>query len=342
MIEDKVIEYKLIDREEQYMSGVAEIYNLVYPEAEAKTAEYFINKHFTNPVNDGVTACIALDGDKVAGAAFFVSGEYLYQNKIYKSALPCDYMVHPDYQRQGISKKFSDIVEEYFRGIGYDFLTTFPSPITKIGWLRNQWKEVFVFDYFILPYVPFLNSKLRKEARKVKDKASVQIGSIDIFDENDYQMLNMDDGKFRLKRSRELYSFKFDDKRMKHHYVKVSDNGGVKLLLAAREDPRKVKGIPITCVGIVDYKSICASIEDEAAYFALAIEVLRTKGRVIVIWESTDDRFNDMLVDRLNFKNLSKLNIGKSEHYYLVKALKPGLEVEDAKRWDLQWVDVDL
>ncbi|MCL2823651.1 MAG: GNAT family N-acetyltransferase [Polyangiaceae bacterium] len=346
-----MIEYKIINREVCHMQGVAELYGCAHPNSAAKTAQYFVDKHFHNPVNDGVIAGIALDGDRIVGTAFFVSGEYLYQNKTYKSALACDYMVHPDYQRRGISTRLTRLVEDYLFNRGYDFLTTFPNNKSKTGFLRNQWKEIFTFDYFILPcFFPsflsysFSGSTIWKDIRAMKNVSALKIGSADILNEDDYAMLNGDGSRFRLKRSRELYNFKFNEEYMKYYYVKITESNKVKLLLTAREDIRRVKGIRLKFIGIVDYNSFCEDFNDEIRCFACAIAELRKKGHAIVVWESTSKRFNDQLVNLLKFMSLSKLHVGKSKHYYLTKRLNPQMpsEVESAKHWDLQWVEADL
>ncbi|MDR0596304.1 MAG: GNAT family N-acetyltransferase [Clostridiales Family XIII bacterium] len=346
-----MLEYRIIRREEKYAEGIADLLNTAFSRPGDFTAEKIIDKHFTNPVGGGVTGMAAFDGEKVVGIEFFMSGEHLHDGRIYRSALSCDAAVHPDYQGQRIFQTMQQNMEDYFRDEGYDFLTGFPNNKSRTAHVRNGWTEVFVFDYNILLCPPpkavsdiFLGSGISRKAKAAKKAAQLSVGGMDIISPRDYAAIGSIRDKFHMRRSPELYAFKFHDKYHRHRYVKVSEGGDIKLLMVAREDRRKFKGINLTFMDIVDYIDFADSDSSRMAYIALALDNIRRYGHAAVIWQQTDTYVNEMLLAEFRFKNLTKMNIGKSEHYYFVKPLNASVpdSVTKPEGWHLQWIETDL
>ncbi|MCX5807563.1 MAG: GNAT family N-acetyltransferase [Proteobacteria bacterium] len=344
---------EIYNNDEDLIKQITDLYNRVYGGEYHVSTQMLIDKHLKNPFGEKVCGAVAVDGKKVIAATFFLSGQYLYNRMKYKAALGCDYLVDPDYQRKGLGTGLTSFMESYFISANYDFLCTFPNIKSKASFLRNAWKEVFVFDYFIMPCMGpafmndlFLWQKIKGFSNKLRSLSDIKIekGDINIITPDDYALINNMTDKVTRMRSKDVYNYKFNDNYYKHYYIKITKKNETKFICTIRIDIRKIKGINLRFLDIVDWHSLCDNKEDSAKYFARVLCEARNLGDAIVLWQSTDRVEQEIISNDFGFFNMSSLKVNKSEHYFLTKKLNASMSdnIEKAENWKLRWIETDL
>lgn len=312
--------------------------------------DYISQKHFDNPNKSNIYAIICNDEGKTIGANYFIVSIYRFGEKEYLGALACDYMVHPNYQRQGISTQMTEKAEGALKEIDIDFLLTFPNEKSLPSFIRNGWQEVISFDYYYkvacLPQwlLDLTFWRQEKKALKATDrKMTVYLQTIQEYAET---IIKDDANRIGLKLTYKILNWKFTQNKRKTRCLTVFDEHTKEPVFSCAfiDDIRKVKGIKITFQDIIDWHFYDDDSSAGRKAMALAMKEIKRHGDFIIVWQPFEKDVYKMLTEDFKFHNISKLNMGKHSHPFLVKPINAELVgfIEDANNWKMRWIEADL
>jgi GNAT superfamily N-acetyltransferase len=111
------------------------------------SAELWDWKYLQNPLASAdPEVIVAIDNGKIVGARPFLLAEMWLKDEKVKVAQPCDTMVHPEHRREGIFSRMNQFAIEYLKRDGYAFFYNFPGPMSRPGYLKQDWKIVAVTE----------------------------------------------------------------------------------------------------------------------------------------------------------------------------------------------------
>ena len=137
------LKIKLWDNKDaEKVEAFVDILKTVFPESD-HSAAFFLWKHTQNPWGPSiVTYAEEPVTGKVAAVRAFWRHQIGYSDKILLAFQPCDTATHPDFRKQGLFRKLTQLALEEAQKQKASFVFNFPNPQSKPGYLKMGWHDM--------------------------------------------------------------------------------------------------------------------------------------------------------------------------------------------------------
>lgn len=137
------LEIKLWDhRDTERVERFVKTLKVVFPEGDF-SAEYFLWKHTLSPWGPSI---VTYAEDPVTGMVAAVRAFWRhrihYRGRILLAFQPCDTATHPDFRKQGLFTKLTELALEEAQRQKASFVFNFPNPQSKPGYLKMGWHDM--------------------------------------------------------------------------------------------------------------------------------------------------------------------------------------------------------
>lgn len=112
--------------------------------------EWFSWKYTANPYGDPIIYC-AVDNDEIVGWVSYGRQNFLINKEVYHGAMSFDTFVAPSHQGQGIFSKLVKLVEAELKEQNIAFAINFPNSNSLPGFLKRNWKQLDIVEYWVKP-----------------------------------------------------------------------------------------------------------------------------------------------------------------------------------------------
>lgn len=119
-----------------------------------RSGDWFRWKYEANPYVDHVPIVVAEADDGIVGCRAFFAQELRIDDAVYPAFQPCDTMVHPTYQGQGIFSRMNEFAIEYYADREPTCCFNFPNEQSKPGNLTHGWQEIGTVPVYYRPQDP--------------------------------------------------------------------------------------------------------------------------------------------------------------------------------------------
>jgi len=119
-----------------------------------RSTDWFRWKYEENPYVDHVPIIVAEAGGRLVGCRAFFAQEMRIGETVRLAFQPCDTMVHPAYQRQGLFSRMNEYALERYADGAPSFCFNFPNENSKQGNLNHGWKAIGTFPMYYRPQNP--------------------------------------------------------------------------------------------------------------------------------------------------------------------------------------------
>lgn len=113
-----------------------------------RTKAWFLWKFRANPFGESIMACAEENGNCVGCVAFGIQDFFSGEKKI-KGALSFETFVQPEYQGKGLFKSLIKSAEKEAQKREIQLLLNFPNQNSLPGFLRLDWKQLNITEYWI-------------------------------------------------------------------------------------------------------------------------------------------------------------------------------------------------
>jgi len=161
----------------EHVRDLVRLFNVVF--GKSMSPESWVWKHLANPLNECEPfVVVAMDNGAVVGARPLMRVNLRYGDALLPAAVPCDTMVHPEYQRQGIFARMNQLAIEREHARGTALLFNFPNRISGAGYIKQGWREVSVLRDLIFLTNPERVAKTFCETNWVAGAAKLTYGAL--------------------------------------------------------------------------------------------------------------------------------------------------------------------
>ncbi|ELZ01477.1 hypothetical protein C482_06874 [Natrialba chahannaoensis JCM 10990] len=135
-------------------SAFLSLYERVF--GQERDTEWFRWKFERNPYVDHVPIIVAERDGELVGARSFFAQPIRNGETVFPAFQPCDTMVHPDHQRQGLFDRMNELALERYVGQARDpaFCFNFPNEHSKQGNINYGWQDVGTVPMYYRPQDP--------------------------------------------------------------------------------------------------------------------------------------------------------------------------------------------
>ncbi|MXV62528.1 GNAT family N-acetyltransferase [Natronorubrum sp. JWXQ-INN-674] len=133
-------------------AAVLSLYETVF--GRERSTDWFRWKYEDNPYVDHVPIIVAEIDGKLVGCRAFFAQEMRINGSERIAFQPCDTMVHPSYQGQGLFDRMNEWALERYSDRAPTFCFNFPNEKSKPGNLKHGWKEIGTFPVYYRPQDP--------------------------------------------------------------------------------------------------------------------------------------------------------------------------------------------
>jgi len=332
----------------EYVDQLVQLFNSVF--GQKMSPESWMWKHLANPLNEcEPSVVVAMDNGAVVGARPLMRVNLRYSDALLPAVVPCDTMVHPEYQRQGIFARMNQSAIEQEHARGTALLFNFPNRISGAGYIKQGWREVSVLRDLIFLTNPERVAKAFCETDWVVAAARLTYGALfgrrgerltgranavevlmyDKYPESLSSMRSLyDANRLELDRTRAFMRWRLDDNPLEEcRYLLAYAHGQLAGYMALAMSPRShglKQGFIVDCV-VQDY-----DIRVFSSLVASSVRLLIDLGcDYIRAWGVQHPSFHRFLVSEAGFwaipLPLLKLAVGDRLPRLVVRTLNSGL-----------------
>jgi len=137
------LKIKLWDyRDTGKVEALCDTLKTVFPQS-GYSAELFLWKHIHNPWGPSIVTYAEESATGKYGAVrAFWRHQICYNNKILLAFQPCDTATHPDFRKQGLFTKLTQLALDEAREQKASFVFNFPNPQSKPGYIKMGWHDM--------------------------------------------------------------------------------------------------------------------------------------------------------------------------------------------------------
>lgn len=320
-------------------------------------------KYIQHPLASGDPEIIvAMDNGKIVGARPLLLAEMWLKDEKTKVAQPCDTMVHPEYQRQGILSRMNQFAIEHFREDGYALFYNFPNMQSYPGYLKLGWRKVslaenlfqvinpqIVLDYklgrrFLVKGLGLLYNAISKTGKHrslvVTLPNNYQTEVVDQFVDELKQDYLRDKSAIELDRSEDYLRWRFDQHpENSYKYILArKDNRLCGYGVVSTED----MGRGLIRGRVIDYLVEEGNIEGFRVIMDACLNELRKrKCSFISVSLFGNPRFSQELIDSFGFKSSQRLPYRRffEEGNFVVRQVSDWVmektDIYDREKWNV-------
>ena len=324
-------------------------------------------KYLQNPLaSDDPEIIVAVDNDRIIGARPLLLAELWLKDENIKAAQPCDTMVHPEHQREGIFSGMNRYAIQYFKENGYTLFYNFPNPKSRPGYIKQGWEIVSSAGILFRVVNPqkaisyALNNRVLGNGlgflydnlinRSAKATASSDSFHLKVFDHLNEELGEIDALRNRavinVVRSKSYLSWRFDQHpEYSYKYIvakKADELWGYTVSSVQRQPNGLVSGV------IVDYVVRDENIECFRQLINEALLQLENlKPDLISIGAFHQPGFRRELVEHFGFKSSMKFPYNRfaDRSYFVVRRIDERaaekIDVYNKENWQLTYIYPD-
>lgn len=301
---------------------VAGLFEMEY-KVSVREFEEFMSRLYEHPYQaEKSIKIVAADGDKIVGFQSFFYWPYTYKDKIFNSYQSGNSLVHQDYRGKRLFARMLDFINNVELPLSVDFLMGFPVQASYNSFIKNKWNNLFDLQWYIKPLNPlaflFPGKRLERYLLKGnKENAAGFSSFVRLSEETGFRSW-----KAQLNNA-SYYQFRFEKE-------------GKDILFDLKVQKRK-RIITELVIGSIRYTDENSKFLGEA--FEALVGKVKKAGCVSMLSYASNDLFQHPDIKQILVNNKFK-KIDK-KIYFIIKPLKPVMDIEHAGIWNAGRADID-